>query len=158
MERRLLIKTTLFHAFKKKEGGDETVSFWGGTVSSSSSPGRVAGEEKVLFSSPWLFLPTCSVTTKTRHHLHLLMMRKQRSRALQAMPPLATSAGAAAVQETCAPCIGSDGMGLGRPRSPCPYKYHLNAREKKEKKKAANGERNRKREKPTKRERNRSRQ
>jgi hypothetical protein len=90
-------------------------------------------------------------TTKTGRHLHLLMMRKQRSRALQATPPLATSAGAAAVQETCAPCMGSDGTRQGRPRSPCPYKYHPNAGEKKrEKKRQQTGrETNREREKPT---------
>jgi len=83
---------------------------------------------------PLALPPHVLYTTKTGRHLHLFMMRKQRSRALQATPPLATSAGAAAVQETCAPCMGSDGMGQGRPRSPCPYKYHPNAREKKEKK------------------------
>ena len=64
MKWRVLIKTTSFHAFTKKKGGDETVPFWGGTVSSSSSPGRAAGEEKVSFSSPWLFLPTCSIQPK----------------------------------------------------------------------------------------------
>jgi hypothetical protein len=50
------------------------------------------------------------------------MMSRQRSRAPQVTPPLATSARATAVQETCAPCMGSDGTGQGRPRSPCPYK------------------------------------
>jgi len=35
--------------FQKKKEKNETVSFWGGTVSSSSSPRRAAGEEKFCF-------------------------------------------------------------------------------------------------------------
>ena len=79
--------------------------FLGSTVSSSSSPRRATGEEKFFVFFP-LFLPlppTCSVRTKTRRHLHLLMMRKQRSRALQATPLLATSPGVVTEQEDCAP-------------------------------------------------------
>jgi hypothetical protein len=43
---------------------------------------------------------------------------------------LATAVGAVAEQVTCTPCMGSDGMGQGRPHSPYLYKYHPNAEEK----------------------------
>jgi len=41
-------KNDVVSCVEKKEE-DETVPFWGGTVSSSSSPGRAAEEEKFCF-------------------------------------------------------------------------------------------------------------
>ena len=64
-----------------------------------------------------------------------LMMRCPSSRALQATPPLPTTAGAVAEEVTCSQCTGDDGTGQGRPRSPCPYKYHPNEKKEREKEK-----------------------
>ena len=153
MKRRVLIKTTLFHAFKKKKGGGRNGVVLRRHCFFFFFPWTCSRGRKSFIFFPLALPPHVLYTTKTGRHLHLLMMRKQRSRALQATPPLATSAGAAAVQETCAPCMGSDGTRQGRPRSPCPYKYHPNAGEKKERK---NG--SKRGEKPTERERNRPRQ
>jgi hypothetical protein len=41
---------------KKKERKNKTVSFLGGIVSHSSSPGRATGEERFLFFLPCFFL------------------------------------------------------------------------------------------------------
>jgi hypothetical protein len=60
MKRRILGKTTKFHAFftkkKNNKNENETVSFLSDTVSSSSSFGRATGEEKFFVFFP-LLLP-----------------------------------------------------------------------------------------------------
>jgi len=96
------------------------VSFWGGTVSSSSSPGRAAGEEKFFVFFP-LFLPlppTCSVRAKTRCH------PPHDEKAEKSCPASDTPIGHLSrhrdrAGELCAPCAA---MGRGRvdPAPPAP--------------------------------------
>ena len=122
MKRRVLEKTTPFHAFsKKKKNKNKTVSFLDGTVSPSPSPGHATGEEKFCFFIPCffpcLFLPHALEPKSDATHLK---MRCQSSCVPQATPPLATAVGAMAEQATCTPCMGGNGMGQGRSRSPAP--------------------------------------
>jgi hypothetical protein len=56
MKWRVLEKTTSFHAFSTKKKGKQKLSFLGGTVSPSSSPGHATGEKKFLFFLPCFFL------------------------------------------------------------------------------------------------------
>jgi len=83
-----------------------------------------------LFLSPSHPPPTCSVKAKTGRHLHLLMMRKQRGRVLQATPSLDVSPCAVTRWSGGLTPHVNDGTGQGRSRSPCPYKYCPNAEEK----------------------------
>ena len=83
-----------------------------------------------LFLPPSHPPPTCSVKAKTGRHLHLLMMRKQRGRVLQATPSLDISPCAVTRWSGGLTPHVNDGTGQGRSRSPCPYKYCPNAEEK----------------------------
>jgi len=83
-----------------------------------------------LFLPPSHPPPTCSVKAKTGRHLHLLMMRKQRGRVLQATPSLDVSPCAVTRWSGGLTPHVNDGTGQGRSRSPCPYKYCPNAEEK----------------------------
>jgi hypothetical protein len=56
MKRRVLGKTTPFHAFQKKKEEKRNSVVLDGTIPLSSSPGHATGEEKFLFFSVCFFL------------------------------------------------------------------------------------------------------